>query len=175
MEKDMTSVIFLDIDGVLNSNFWNDSHQMEISDGKLIDVENVKVLADLVDITDADLVLHSGWRFWFDENINPVRDEAAHLVSMLEDFGLSISAVTPDLSDDEIKQTQKFSQVKAKEISLWLEDNKKNKKWIVLDDLDLHDDLIAAHQIKTDATVGLTEEDVADAMAMWRTERTNIR
>ena len=29
-------VIFLDIDGVLNSNFWNDTHQREISDGTLI-------------------------------------------------------------------------------------------------------------------------------------------
>ena len=30
-------VIFLDIDGVLNSNFWNDTHQREISDGTLIE------------------------------------------------------------------------------------------------------------------------------------------
>lgn len=29
----MPSVIFLDIDGVLNSNFWNDRHHREISDG----------------------------------------------------------------------------------------------------------------------------------------------
>ena len=29
-------VIFLDIDGVLNSNFWNDTHQREISDGTLL-------------------------------------------------------------------------------------------------------------------------------------------
>lgn len=28
----MNKVIFLDIDGVLNSNFWNDSHQKEISE-----------------------------------------------------------------------------------------------------------------------------------------------
>ncbi len=29
----MAKVLFLDIDGVLNSNFWNDSHQREIGDG----------------------------------------------------------------------------------------------------------------------------------------------
>ena len=29
----------LDIDGVLNSNFWNESHQTEISNGTLIDEE----------------------------------------------------------------------------------------------------------------------------------------
>ncbi len=26
----MSKVLFLDIDGVLNSNFWNDSHQKEV-------------------------------------------------------------------------------------------------------------------------------------------------
>ena len=34
-------VLFLDIDGVLNSNFWNDSHQKEISDGTLLDIDGV--------------------------------------------------------------------------------------------------------------------------------------
>ena len=44
----MTKVIFLDIDGVLNSNFWNADHQREISDGKYIDTEKVKLLSELV-------------------------------------------------------------------------------------------------------------------------------
>ena len=44
----MSRVIFLDIDGVLNSNFWNDMHQKEISDGTLIDEEKIKLLATLV-------------------------------------------------------------------------------------------------------------------------------
>ena len=35
----MSKVLFLDIDGVLNSNLGNDSHQTEISDGTLIDEE----------------------------------------------------------------------------------------------------------------------------------------
>lgn len=35
----MGKVIFLDIDGVLNSNFWNGDDQKEISGGTLIDSE----------------------------------------------------------------------------------------------------------------------------------------
>ncbi len=38
------NIIFLDIDGVLNSKFWDESHQMEISDGKYIDTEKVSLL-----------------------------------------------------------------------------------------------------------------------------------
>lgn len=59
----MNKIIFLDIDGVLNSNFWNEEHQKEISDGSLIDEEKVKLLSILVNKTNGKIVLHSGWRF----------------------------------------------------------------------------------------------------------------
>ena len=52
-------VLFLDIDGVLNSNFWNDSNQKEISNGTLIDEEKIKILAPLIKRTDAKVVIHS--------------------------------------------------------------------------------------------------------------------
>ena len=44
----MSRILFLDIDGVLNSNFWNNRHQVEISDGTLIDEEKIKLLAYLL-------------------------------------------------------------------------------------------------------------------------------
>lgn len=59
----MKRILFLDIDGVLNSNFWNDSHQRDISNGTLIDEDKIKILAQLVKKTDAKIILHSGWRF----------------------------------------------------------------------------------------------------------------
>ena len=59
----MTKVIFLDIDGVLNSNFWNDTHQREISNGTLIDSEKIRLLGELVRHTGAGIVLHSGWKY----------------------------------------------------------------------------------------------------------------
>ena len=40
----MSNVIFLDVDGVLNSRFWEDEHQREISDGKYLDIDSVKFL-----------------------------------------------------------------------------------------------------------------------------------
>ena len=113
-------VIFLDIDGVLNSNFWNDTHQREISDGTLIDEEKVMLLGQLIRDTNAKVILHSGWKFWFDSEVKPLRKEAERLVSMLE-------------------------------------------KWIVIDDLDLHNEEIRKHQILTDASIGLTVENICEA------------
>ena len=72
----MSRILFLDIDGVLNSNFWNNRHQVEISDGTLIDEEKIKLLAYLVRETNSEIILHSGWRFWFDSGLKPLCKEA---------------------------------------------------------------------------------------------------
>lgn len=162
----MDKVIFLDIDGVLNSEFWNDSHQKEISDGSLNDEENVVLLGKLVRETEASIILHSGWRFWFDEKLHPLRKEAEHLRNLLEKEGVYIVGRTPDYTTEEIRRTKKFSLVKAAEILGWLADHQEVERWVVIDDLDLHNAEIAMHQIKTDPSIGLTMEDVEEAVML---------
>lgn len=159
----MNRVLFLDIDGVLNSHFWNNSHQKEIIEGTLIDEEKIKILAPLIKKTDAGLILHSGWRFWFNEERKPLRKEAGKLVDLLEKEGLSINGVTPDLTTEEIRRTKKFSLVKADEILLWLKLHDDIAGWVVLDDLDLHHIVIEQHQVKPNPEVGLTLEDMEKA------------
>lgn len=78
----MSRILFLDIDGVLNSNFWNNRHQVEISDGTLIDEEKIKLLAYLVRETNSEIILHSGWRFGFDSELKPLCKEANKLVEL---------------------------------------------------------------------------------------------
>lgn len=160
----MAKVLFLDIDGVLNSDFWNDSHQREISDGTLIDEEKVKRLAHVIKETDAKIILHSGWRFWFDSELKPLRIEAKRLIELLEKEGLHIDGLTPDLTTDEIRKTKKFSLVKADEILYWLKLHNEVTEWVVLDDLDLHNAQIEQHQVRPDQTIGLTWEDVEKAI-----------
>ncbi len=161
----MSNTIFLDVDGVLNSKFWDDEHQREISEGKYVDLEAVKLLGDLVRRTDAKVILHSGWRFWFDESMNPLRPEAEYFADAMKKEGISIAGVTPDLTTEEIRITKKFSLVKADEILLWLKENACDN-WVVLDDLDLHNSEISGHQVMTNADRGLTEADVEKAVAI---------
>lgn len=161
--KTLSSVIFLDVDGVLNSQNWNKEHEKEIREGLLIDSEKVELLGQLVAQTGAKLVLHSGWRFWFDENLQPVRREAQYLQELLRNQKMKIYSVTPDFSTEEIRRTKKFSLVKAREIHVWLGAHKETAVWIVLDDLDLHDGEIVRRQIKTDGRLGLTKKDVEKA------------
>ncbi len=159
----MSRVIFLDIDGVLNSDFWNDSHQREISDGTLVDEEKIRLLAGLVKRTGAKIVLHSGWRYWFDRELKPQRPEAENLRRMLERENLAIEDITPDHSTEEIRRDKTFSLVKASEILAYLAAHEDVESWVVLDDLDLHSAEIEARQIRTNPGVGLTPEDISKA------------
>ena len=145
----MESVIFLDIDGVLNT----------VPPVQPIEPEKVRLLVRLVQATGADIILHSGWRIWFSSDMQPLCAEAALLANLLADEGLHLSGMTPDLTTEEIRRTRKFSLVKAQEILAWLEQHPEVHHWVVLDDLDLHNNMIAAHQVKPDASVGLTIED----------------
>ncbi len=161
----MPNILFLDIDGVLNSILWNDSHQKEICDGTLIDEDKIKLLASLVKETDSEIILHSGWRSWFDTTLNPLCTEADKLIALLEKENLHISGMTPDLTTEKIRKTKKFSLVKADEILLWLNlHNSCITNWVVLDDLDLHNKQIKRHQVKPDPTIGLTPENVKQAV-----------
>lgn len=162
----MNKVVFLDIDGVLNSNLWNESHQREISDGTLIDMEKIRLLSKLIQSTNSKIILHSGWKYWFDSDLKPLCREAENLRSLLEKEGLTIADITPDHATEEIKKSRKFSLVKADEMLAWLAEHKDVEKWIVIDDLDLHNTEIELHQIKTDQSIGLTTEDVRKAEKM---------
>lgn len=159
-------ILFLDIDGVLNSKFWSDVNEREISEGKFIDSEKVLLLSKIIGETDAKIVLHSGWRFWFDDNMNPLREEAVYFVEILKAHRLFIYDKTPDLTTEEIKKSKKFSLVKAKEILLWLNKYDSIEEYVVLDDLDLNNQDLELHQIKTDSDIGLTKENVIQAIRL---------
>ena len=160
-------IIFLDIDGVLNSNSWNKQHQLKISDGTLIGQSKIALLSHIAKETNAHIILHSGWKFWFHkDSYEPTRPESQRLVHMLSEFQLKISGFTPDFSTEEIQKTRKFSLIKAKEILSWLENHPEVKSWVVIDDLDLHNESINVHQIKTNSETGLTEADVTKAIQL---------
>ena len=59
------NVIFLDIDGVLNSEDSTD----KIGSVKGISDKHIKILKDIVDIFDADLILTSSWKVYWDREL----------------------------------------------------------------------------------------------------------
>lgn len=88
-------LIFLDIDGVLNSSSTKDRCGVYVG----IEDKKVELLKQLVDTTKAKLVLISTWRYtWFKEDyLKPEQDELAnYLDDKLGKYGLTIIDKTDD-------------------------------------------------------------------------------
>jgi len=152
-------VIFLDIDGVLNSQ-----RLIEKNENEKIDINAVKLLKNLIDKSGAVIVLSSGRRLWFDDNMVTDDAEAKYLYDILCQYGITIYGKTPDFSTDEIRTKRTFKDVKAKEIAAWLEKHYDVDKYVILDDLNLENDQIIANLVQIDGKIGITEEDVNHAI-----------
>lgn len=154
-------VIFLDIDGVLNSEKF-----LEHNKNQAIDRNSVGILKNIIDKTGAVIVMSSGWRLWFDDNMLPQDGYSQCLYEILCEFNLKLFGKTPDFSTEEIRTRKTFSHVKAKEIIAWLNEHEFVDNYVVIDDLDLKNEEINAHLVKINGQVGITEADARRVIDM---------
>ena len=154
-------VIFLDIDGVLNSEEFFKNNQSEA-----IDRSNAKILKSIIDKTGAAIVMSSGWRLWFDDNMMPKNRYSQCLFDILCEFNIKLFGKTPDFSTEEIRTKKTFSHVKAKEIIAWLSEHETVEKYVVLDDFNLNNEEINSHLVRTNAQIGITEDDAKRVIDM---------
>ena len=123
-------VIFLDIDGVLNtSQTFIDIHNEYLKTSKKrieIDLDRLNYLKEIVAKTGAVIVLISSWRYlgkMQNGKYIPLCEKMASLIQIFANYGLSIYDITP--KDEEGK--------KYKEIKEWLKD-KEVENFIIIDD-----------------------------------------
>lgn len=153
-------VIFLDIDGVLNTAGSPENG------GELIDHKKVEALSGLVEKTGAVVVLSSGWKLMFDSEMRPLTGEATLLFDAFLKFGVSIYGKTPDFSTEEIRKTRAFSKVKANEIKAWLDARSDIESFVVIDDLYLNDEIIDSRRVRVNGAAGLSDADIKLAADM---------
>ena len=156
-------VIFLDVDGVLNSQQLFE----KCEDDQLISVDedNIKNLKTIVDATGAKIVLSSSWRYGWAEHSDAVQDWCQILVDILAKYDLKIIDKTEYLSsgrrEDEIKD--------------WLDKcEEKIEGFVILDDgaYEWHRHGFDKHLVKTDfCTGGLREEDADKAIKILNKKR----
>ena len=145
-------VIFLDIDGVLNSHQYLSRTALEdagIYDE--LDPEKLKLLKTLVDQTGASIVLASSWRELF-ENMKPLDFVAKNLLAAFKEYGLSIYDMTPLLKarrDEEIRH--------------WLSRHAEVEQFVFLDDEHYDWRELGTRWVKTSYYTGLSEKDVLEA------------
>lgn len=134
-------VIFLDIDGVLNTN-----SDREISNDKL------KLLSELVSKTGADVVLSSSWRNWWNNpKINIPGSFITNWKNQFLDNNISIT-LTTELECPKNLSIEKFIIQHSV------------KRFVVLDD----EPIDIANLVQTNAEQGLTQSDCQKAFQLLK-------
>ena len=134
-------VIFLDIDGVLNTN-----SDREISNDKL------KLLSELVSKTGADVVLSSSWRNWWNNHKTNIPGSfITRWKKQFLDNNISIT-LTTELECPKNLSIEKF--IIQHDV----------KRYVVLDD----EPIDTGNLVKTDAEQGLTQSDCLKAYQLLK-------
>ena len=122
-------IIFLDIDGVLNSEMYKSSHMKDENDNyNYIDSSRVKLLADIVKATDAKIVLSSSLRTDWDKADDRCSKNGIYIKKSFAEYGLTITDKTPYIS---------FFTERRKEILIWLSNHLNDvESFVILDDMD---------------------------------------
>jgi len=156
----MNKVIFLDIDGVLNTKWWYT--QMERNTpkdkyGYTFDPKAVANLKRIVEETGADLVVSSSWKCM----------GLSQIEEMWRDRSLpgKIIGITPNSVSDEMLlnadiDSIELFHIRGEEIKQWLTKyGKQVSNYAIIDDMD---NMLSEQQsrfVHTNPEVGITEED----------------
>ena len=156
----MNKVIFLDIDGVLNTNRWYtqmDRNTIKDEYGYTFDPKSVANLRRIVEETGADIVISSSWKCM---GLSQMED-------MWSDRNLpgKIIGITPNSVSDELLLSVDIDSIdlfhiRGEEIKEWLTKyGKRVSNYAIIDDMDNMLPEQQSHFVQTDPEVGITEED----------------
>lgn len=146
-------IIFLDIDGVLNTDKW-EAHMlsqrlpMEDEFGIFFDKEAINNLAKIITVTKAQIVIHSTWKLG--KTIDWLQ-----LLWKKRSLPGNIAGITPDIPP---------FYSKMDEIATWLADNPYISNYVILDDEDEFSSYQCQHLIRVDSAIGITEDNANEAI-----------
>ncbi len=151
------SIIFLDVDGVLNSN-----NTVNRSPRGFIGVEDqfIHRLRTIVKQTEAEIILVSDWKNAWSDNIDICDIDGMYLNRRLGENDIFIHGKTDDSSRGKDEKSGRGLGIKK-----YLETNDVGK-YVILDDVvfDDYDEELQGHLVQT--TNGLTDEDVNKAISL---------
>ena len=133
-------VLFLDIDGVLNSRRYDD--ERSAADGN-VDVTRLPLVRELVERTAAVVVLTSTWRAHWDPLGIQTDEIGAELEATFRRHGIRLYDRTPMKGGN-----------RPTEIAAWLAAHPTTQSFVILDDIKLGWGALDDHVIKTDYRIG---------------------
>ena len=165
--EDMTDkIIFLDFDGVLNTehyqNFlYHEGKPWQDEYGAFFDPDAVAQLKCIIDATNADIVVESSWKYLGLEAMQEmweVRNMPGRIIDITPSSVSDSWLLTANLEDIE----PAMGHCKGMEIASWLSDNaKQGTKYVIIDDEYVILDSQLPYFLLTNPYDGITEE-IAD-------------
>ena len=154
-------VIFLDIDGVLNSRAYDRKRDLD----KLSNIDETRLpfIKKIVDMTDAKIVLSSSWRQHWNKESTRCDDAGRYINKTFAKVDLSIYDKTPDHG---------IRAFRREEISEWLKEAKEDvETFVIIDDYRYGWGELSDHLVKTEPNFGLgiEEEQVEQAIHILNT------
>ena len=143
--------IFLDFDGVLNSQDYRDIHG---SSGAGIDKSKLPLLKKLVDSTGAKIVLSTSLRTYWDKDPDKCDYYGKIINETFAKYGLEVYDKTPVLENER----------REDEILQWIVDNPGIKNYVVIDDGFLSGIHINKYFVQTSDSEGLLEVHIEKAI-----------
>ena len=138
----MRKIVFLDIDGVLNSEKYD--RQRTAQDGN-IDETRLAFMKELIDYTNADIVLSSSWRKHWSRNAEECDAIGMEINHTFERYGLKIFDKTPIIGARE----------RAAEIQVWLDAHVGEvESFVILDDTFGGWGALQKNLVKTNSRIG---------------------
>ncbi|MBQ1187020.1 MAG: hypothetical protein IIX54_04970 [Clostridia bacterium] len=153
-------IIFLDVDGVLNSEKYKTESSANCDNG-YIDLSRVKLVADIVNATNAKIVLISSLRVDWDKSLELCGNDGKYINKCFAENGLSIMDKTPYIS---------FFTARKKEITFWLSSHQNEvESFVIIDDmLDGWEELNSRVVNTNPNGYGLEEEHVKKAIELLK-------
>lgn len=163
----MGKVIFLDIDGVLNTKWWYaqmDGNTPRDKYGYAFDPHAVANLKKILDETGADIVISSSWKSL----------GLSELEDMWLDRGLpgKLIGITPNSVSDEMLLNagldhMELFHIRGMEIKEWQTKHGKHvSHYVIIDDMDNFLLEQKKHFVQTDPEVGITESNAIQAIVV---------
>lgn len=161
----MRKIIFLDIDGVLNTKFWHkhlDKDAKRDRYGYQFDPKAVSNLANIIEKTGAEIVISSSWKYIGIEELRGMWQERS--------LPGTIIVVTPSYMSDGLLLSPELSDAdcykeRGCEIKGWLLKHKNESlRYVIIDDMD---DILSELQdrfVWTDPEVGISDWDADKAI-----------
>lgn len=144
-------IIFLDFDGVLNSAKYLADCENQ---GVVIDPSKLALLKQIIDATNARIVLSTSWREHWSKTPAECDDIGRFIEQTFSFYGLQIFDKTPVL------RARREIQIR-----IWLDQHPQVQNFVVLDDMLLNADFMEGHFVKTSYHFdGLAEDDVQKAI-----------